>query len=289
MERMSETSQLCPKCDGDGYQVYKDGAVAVATRCTCQTTCPVCQGSGFDLREDADGQRVAFRCRCRGLDARIDLFNNANIPARFANKHIDDIETGGNPSMRAMKQRFLAYRDSYQPGQAGFVLWGLPGVGKTHLLCGLLSWLTLERGISCRYVDFMQLLFDLKQGYSEGRWESDTVVPLLKADVLVIDELGKGRNSEWELAVLDELISHRYNSEKTLHGTSNYPPTPQKGAQAQGPFMEGGIRAPSTLSDRLGDRIYSRINEMCHVLEARGEDYRQGKNKAGRPQSSLKS
>jgi len=136
-----------------------------------------------------------------------------------------------------------------------------------------MSYFTLERGISCRYIEFMQLIFDLKKDFAEGRWESSTLSPLLSVEVLLIDELGKGRNSEWELAVLDELVSSRYNSGRTLLATSNYLPRANPGV-AVPVTMEGGMRIPGTLDERLGDRIFSRLTEMCQFMEIVGDDYR---------------
>jgi len=210
-----------------------------------------------------------------GLDRRIAAFNAACVPAKFCGRWIDDIEELDRTQKEA-KFALLKHRDAYANGERGFLLWGTPGVGKTHMLCGLISYLALQRGLSCRYVDFMQLLFDLKQGFSENRWESELVSPLIAVDVLVIDELGKGRNSEWELSILDELISARYNAQKTIHCTSNYPPEPASGASLQplSGTSEGGFVVPSSLRERLGERIFSRLSEMCNFREIRGDDYR---------------
>ena len=81
---------------------------------------------------------------------------------------------------------------------------------------------------------------------------------------LVIDELGKGRGSEWELGVLDDLISKRYNAQRTTVLTTNYPI--QKSSAYEG---------EEDLSERVGIRIYSRLTEMCRPVRLSGADYRQ--------------
>ena len=261
----------CPQCEGSFYRIGTEGAFAKAVRCSCSVPCPDCSGSGFDFVQ-RDGSTVAVPCGCKNLDLRIGYYNQAQLPARFAQCFIEDLEET-HSSQKEIKYALLRHRDEYEPGQPGYLLWGNPGVGKTHLLCGLVGFLTLERGLSSRYVDFMHLLHDLKKGYAEGRWESELVYPLLEVDVLVIDELGKGRNSEWELAVLDELISARYNAGRTIHGTSNYAPGVSPGS-GESTYAEGGLQIPQSLRDRLGERIFSRLHEMCRHFEVSGPDHR---------------
>lgn len=223
------------------------------------------------MKEEGD-LSFASPCDCTLLDRRVALYNAAAIPARFSGKWIEDIEELDR-SQKELKYALLKHRDTFTPGDRGFLIWGASGVGKTHAVCGLLAYLTLEHAVSCRYVDFMQLLYDLKQAYAQNRWESDLVSPLLAVDVLVIDELGKGRNTEWELSILDELISARYNAHKTLHCTSNYPPE-QTAPPGESPSVDGGLRLPGSLQERLGERIYSRLHEMCRFVQVSGEDYR---------------
>jgi len=223
---------------------------------------------------NVDGVPVASPCECTRLDLRIRLYNLAGIPAKFANIWIEDLDDS-HRSQRELKYTLLKHRDDYVPSAPGFLLWGDPGIGKTHLLCGLVGYLTIERGISCQFIDIMRLMMDLKRAYSEGKWDSEVITPLLETDVLGIDELGKGRNSDFELAILDQLISSRYNAMKTIHCTSNYPLTvgrkPEELVYAEG---AGGMRIAQTLKDRVGERIHSRLNEMCRFFHLQGEDHR---------------
>jgi DNA replication protein DnaC len=272
---MTVESQRCAKCDGDRYRIEVAGSHATAVRCDCSSVCPDCHGSGVRYVEKG-GATFAAACDCVALDRRIATYNAATIPAKFAGRFIEDIEElDREGTQKRAKYALLEHRDRFAPGERGFLLWGNPGVGKTHMLCGLIAYLALERGLSCRYVDFMQLIYDLKQGFSQNRWESEVVGPLLAVDVLVIDELGKGRNSEWELSILDELISARYNARKTIHCTSNYAPEAAAGpAPALSSLADGGPGIAASLQERLGERIFSRLCEMCRFQEVRGEDYR---------------
>ncbi len=270
MSETMETSTDCRMCEGSLYRIDASGTFAAATRCECASPCAQCGGASVVVSFDGESS-FAEPCGCTALERRIRLYNEACLPSKFANKWIEDLDDRDHTQKEA-KYALLAHQDSFDRSGRGFLLWGKPGVGKTHLLCGLVGYLTLEMGVSARYVDFMQLLYDLKKAYSEGKWDSDLVFPLLEVDVLVIDELGKGKNSDWELTILDELISARYNSRKTIHCTTNYSPDGTETGVA--PVVEGGLRLPTSLRERLGDRIFSRLNEMCQFFLVDGEDFR---------------
>jgi len=239
--------------------------------------CPKCRDSHLLVVRDDKGNNVAARCSCDLLDRRIQLFNEAHLPARFSGTFIEDIvET--HRTQKEVKYALLKHRDQFETGDPGFLLWGEPGVGKTHLLCGLASYLTLERGISVRFIDFMRLVMDLKAAYADGKWDSDVLAPLISAQVLIIDELGKGRDSDYELAVLDQLISTRYNSRRTLHCTSNFAPVDSPRTPSSTSYTDPShLLLPKTLKDRVGERIFSRLHEMCRFLRIEGEDFRLGR------------
>lgn len=277
--------KTCRKCNGDSYLLSREGEFARATRCDCAGSCDKCDDTGMVV-STVDGNRLARPCTCTSLVRRIRLFNEATIPGRFAGRWIEDIEET-HKSQKELKYRLLKYREQFRPGQQGFLLWGEPGIGKTHLLCGLIGYLTLERGIPCRFIEFMRLIMDLKEAYSKGQWDSDVIAPLRDTQVLVIDELGKGRNSDFELDILDQLISSRYNAQRTIHCTSNYSPTldptqqrPDEIAMGIGAGAFG--QAGAGLRSRVGDRIFSRLHEMCRFVHVQGTDYRTQPNRPGR-------
>ena len=96
-----------------------------------------------------------------------------------------------------------------------------------------------------------------------------------------MDEHGKGRSSDWELGNLDEIISRRYNPRQTTFFATNYRDPLVEGEGANGPGRGPHARGLSdplrrvTLEDRVGPRVYSRLKEMCTLLQVGGPDYRQ--------------
>ncbi|HSN13241.1 MAG TPA: ATP-binding protein [Anaeromyxobacteraceae bacterium] len=267
-------SAVCPTCRGSGYLVEQVlGSAARARRCSCQSECPRCHETGFVLVASG-ASNVAQTCACRHLDERIALFNKIGIPAAVANASFESFGAWSPQAVQAktVTEDFARRFRRDQPTK-GFLLYGRPGAGKTHLLVATLRYLALEKGIGGRYVEFMLLLSDIKAGFDGGRSHMEILRPLLAVPVLAIDELGKERGTEWERSMLDELISRRFNSGLATLFATNYFLEPrvvpeQPGTRYNTKSKDFQAEAESmTLAQRVGDRIFSRLNEMCTFVK----------------------
>lgn len=275
----------CTRCGENLYLCAPKGHDAVARVCDCQTPCPLCDGLGHSMREDERGYLYAQPCRCLSLQRRVTAFNRSRIPAKFFDRDLVNYEPQSERQSSAQLAASKFVRN-FTPGIPGFLLMGPVGTGKTHLVCAVLAQLTLERGVACRFVDFFHLLHDLKDGFSLNRPMGELLGPLEEVTVLAVDELGKGKSNEWELSVLDELISKRYNQQKTTLFTTNYTNDPDttyslageapRLASAKTPQRSAVERKVlrETLEERLGPRIYSRLLEMCSFRYIDGPDWR---------------
>ena len=255
----------------EGYAVTPEGGLAVA-RLLPRPTCPWCGGSGRrEVR--IDGELRVGRCRCQRLLDRVALFNAAGIPARNATSTMENFRCD-LPGVMPGWQATRGWLDRFRPVEEnlGLILEGEPGRGKTHLLAAAVRELIFRHGVPCRLVEFSHLLSMLKEGYDRGLGEAATLGPLIRVPILAIDELGKGRKTDWELAIIDELVSRRYNTRGTILGTTNVPSRPPPRKPTGGDSLAtGGVE---TLSDRLGERVFSRLKETVTFAPALGEDYR---------------
>jgi len=268
---------------GLGSVVVPDGEVARAAPCECTSTCPLCHGTGFVAQSDAFRAPRA-RCACQHALARARLLDTVGIPARHA--------TSTRASFFPQDKRQTVvlgsvsqYLSAFEPGNdnRGLILFGDVGRGKTHLLIALLRELVLELGVRARFVEFSHLLADLKAGFDRGQGTAALIDPLVEVDVLGIDELGKGRATEFEAMVIDEIVSRRYNAMRPVLATSNFGPGPATGrAVGNAAAVEAGTSAPPTLRDRVGDRVYSRLRETCDFVPVLGDDFRE-RSRRGRP------
>jgi len=265
--------------DNTAYSIVSRGECAVA-EIHHRPVCPLCGGSGR-ARVDRDGVVLMGRCRCMRLPDRIQLFNRAGLPARFADATFVSFAQQPDGSLKPLDPTGIRalgtcsqFVDNFDPTiqNNGIVLHGPVGRGKTHLMVALLRELVFQHGIEVRFIEFSRLLGLLKEGYSAGRSDAPFLTELAEIPVLAIDELGKGRLTDWELAVIDEVVSRRYNAVGCTLATTNYAPGEASGIEtvnlstASGPVQR--------LADRVGDRVYSRLVQMVDFVEVSGLDHR---------------
>jgi DNA replication protein DnaC len=206
--------------------------------------------------------------------ARLAQFDALQIPARMADTERSTFQPVGKEAMQLLSAS-SQWMDAFDPAtrDQGLILYGDVGRGKTHILVGLLRELVMQHGVHARFIEFSHLLNELKHGFDKGEGASQRIEPLIAADVLGIDELGKGRATEFEMAVVDELVTRRYNAGRTILATTNYYPGPPTGRHAANLADAAGTQP--RLADRVGERVYSRLRETCSFVHVGGDDFRE--------------
>ena len=226
--------------------------------------CCTCSGTGWEIIVDK-GVRP---CHCRNLERRAKLLAEARIPKFYSESSLQTYQPSkGNLSqLRAFNYAHTFVRD-YPIVDRGVLFMGSVGVGKTHLSVGILRGL-IEKGISCKFYEYRALLKEIQNSYNPNTnaSEMDILAPLIECEVIVLDELGAAKPSEWVQDTIGLIINGRYNEKKLTILTTNY--------------LDGG-QSPieETLGDRIGGRLRSRLYQMCKTVVVEGEDYRQGFDK----------
>ena len=225
--------------------------------------CGSCGGSGWILAT-VDGRKQAHSCGCRVGTIRTERLHAADIPERYrVCNFVDFYDT--NASLKKAKLVAQDFVDTYPAVEAGLLLLGPSGVGKTHLACAILSELVARKGVAGMYVDFSDLLMSIQTSFRpDADLSKESILhPYAEAEVLVLDELGASKPHPWVLDVLYNLLNTRYNRKKITIVTSNFEDEPDTAA---------GER--DRLEDRVGNRIRSRLFEMCLIVAMRGDDFR---------------
>lgn len=259
-------------CEAGGFTLERRGDWAMARVTQRLEDCKDCNGTGL-LREtvrenNRDYERVT-QCPRSRLVRRAEQFNDAHLPAVHAAASFDSYKPSNAEQARALQvAKDFALR---WPQPRGFILSGPVGTGKTHLLVATLKHLALELGVRVAYQEISLLYAQIRRGFQEGKSGGEIIGPLSQVEVLAIDELGKGRGSVFELETLDELIARRYNGGKVTLFATNYSLRPpeeraQRGMVDTAALVESS-KESKLLCDRVGDRIYSRLCEMCEFVE----------------------
>jgi DNA replication protein DnaC len=256
--------------------VSPQGSTAFAAVCDCVERCPVCRGARYLFTRDPAGREIARMCECEQRRGRVRLFNEAGVPSKFFDARLRDSQRDTH-NVNAFNAFSLLAKE-YKRHSQGLVVMGPPGSGKTHLVSAFIYEVIFRHGVPVLFQDFFDLLKSLRSGYSRDEPEEALIDPLIHVDILVVDELGKGRNTPWEQNVLDMIISHRYNNRKTSIFTTNFTDSRattlvERVRSKERPDEEREMR--DTLRDRIGGRIYSRLKEMCDFISLEGPDRRE--------------
>ena len=226
-------------------------------------TCAICGGAGWVL-DSADGRKQAHPCVCRGAEIARARLEAAGIPQRYRDCTLDNF-SDNNASLAKAKTAAREFVDSYPAVEAGLLLVGPAGRGKTHLACAILSELVTTKGVTGLYVDFSDLLMKITTSFRPDADVSkeSVLTPYAEAEFLVLDELGASKPHPWVLDVLYSLLNTRYNRKRITVATSNFEDE-----------IESGSGEREKLEDRIGYRLRSRLYEMCLMVPLRGSDFR---------------
>jgi DNA replication protein DnaC len=239
--------------------------------------CTICGGAGVRILQE-DGRQFARDCVCRIQKRAERMLGRAHIPKRYEHCSLESYETDFPSSNRSLSLAHLRARkfvDGYpiETAGTGLLITGSIGVGKTHLAVGILQALVAERGATGLFFDYRDLLKQVQNSYNSkvSATELEILAPVFDAEVLVLDELGASKPTDWVWDTVAHILNTRYNDRRTTIITTNYSNAGPLGTES----APRGAMREETLGDRIGERMRSRLQEMCVVVEMKGEDFRQ--------------
>jgi DNA replication protein DnaC len=226
--------------------------------------CPLCRGVEW-IFTDTDGISAADRCQCFKEKLSANRVAKANIPTKYAGATFDsflvheDVDPAMAEFMRGIIMSVKTFVRNFKSDR-GLLLYGPNGTGKTHLAVTAFRELVGPSGKDGRFINYQALLRMIKAGYDKpfGRIERTAEYDALEnSDILLLDDLGSNRVTDWVEDTITDLIAQRYDNQRPLIVTTNYSPI-------NGPTSK--TVTLGYLGDRIGERATSRLRQMCTAL-----------------------
>lgn len=188
------------------------------------------------------------------------LISQSDIDKKYRWRFLSEFHVA-TPSENKAKSAAYKIITDFERTEKGLFFWGNPGTGKTMLSAIILTELIARYALPGKFVKISRNFFGkLKSTFHESSklYGMSSVIEqeLADVDVLVIDDFGIQRDSEWEQETLYNLVDARYEKQRFTIFTSNNNPA-------------------ESMKDLSNGRILSRIREMCRIIELSGRDRRE--------------
>jgi DNA replication protein DnaC len=277
----------CPQCSGTGWRVVENASENEHAR-------PFAPANGSRAGSAAGEPKTvwAVPCECTETDRQSRVFERSRLPRHYRHCSFESYDTdqydremhGGdasawNRSLAQAKLLVQGFASEFPIGtEHGLLLIGPCGVGKTHLAVAALAEIAL-RGHSALFYDYRELLKEIQDSYNpeSNSTEMSVLEPVLKAEVLLLDDLGSSKPSLWALETVGHILNTRYNGQRLTLLTTNFLDR-SAAKEKTGAVLPSGQKIPmyadESLEDRVGVRIRSRLYEICQTVEIVAPDYR---------------
>jgi DNA replication protein DnaC len=224
--------------------------------------CPICDDTGWKAVL-ADGVRRVERCDCWRERATAKALADANIPPQYGRCDLDNFKTDNDSLVHAVS-RARAFAEGFPIVDKGLMFLGPSGLGKTHLSTAIVKRVIARSGARALFKPMGSLLRQIRDTYNPivRSSERQVIQPVMQAELLVLDDLGRERPTDWVEETLTLIIDTRYNERRPTIVTTNYA------------LLEDSTH-PNALIGRVGSRTLSRLHEMCEFIHLTGVDYRE--------------
>ena len=242
-EYFNETDHLiyCSKCNAPRQRRYElQGKILLPSiRCKCQQ----------EIFEQEEAKRKLYEKQME-----IEHLKTSGLQDKALYDYTFDKDSGINPEM-TLARNYVANWEKMKAKSSGLLLWGNVGTGKSFF-AGCIANALLEKGVPVLMTNFSRILNTLTGMHFEDR--NQFIDSLNRYSLLIIDDLGIERNSEFALEQVFNVIDSRYRSKKPLIITTNLT-----------------LSELNNTPDIAHRRIYDRILERCVPVRINNRNIRQ--------------
>jgi len=233
--------------------------------------CRRCDDTGW-APVTADGRAHVERCTCWWDRLGQQHLREARIPPKYRHCTLENFNTYDHPPLVLALHTVRTYVGAFPVtppaagAKGGVFLQGPPGVGKSHLAAAAVQEIIATTKAWALFYEVRDLLRVIRDSYNPSTQTTETAVlrPVLRCDLLVLDDLGAEKTTEWVEETMNYIVNERYNECRKTYFTSNYLNPPDG--------IEDNL---DTFKARVGERMYSRLREMCEFVDMHGADYRE--------------
>ena len=242
-EYLNEDSLICcRKCHTPRQKRINAMGRTIEPRCMC-----ACQTADYEKREHARKHREI-------LDI-VERNRSMGLPDPAQRKHTFENDLGYNPKQIAMAKQYVQHWEEFLASPTGLLLWGDVGTGKSFI-AGCIANALLDKGVPVIMTTFAMLLNKLTDMYSGDR--NAYIDSFKRYPLMIIDDLGVERNSEFAREQVFSVIDSRYRSQLPMIVTTN--------------LSLEELKDPTDLSR---SRIYDRVLERCLPIRVNEQNIRE--------------
>lgn len=161
-------------------------------------------------------------------------------------------DSAENENLR-IAENYVKHFEKFKQNGNGLILFGDVGTGKSHMAACIANSI-IDKGYTVIMTNFATVVNKLQESF-EGR--QDYINRLTRCTLLIIDDLGAERKTDYMQEQVFNVIDARYRSGKPMIITTN--------------LTNGQLKKPETIEQK---RIYDRILERCHPVEVTGYSMR---------------
>ena len=231
----------CSKCRTPRQKRINAVGRTIEPRCMC-----VCQTAEYEQREQERKHREFLDMVARN--------RSVGLPDPELRKHAFENDLGYNPKQIEMAKRYVQHWEEFRTTASGLLLWGNVGTGKSFIAACIANAL-LDKGVPVIMTNFARLLNKLTDMYAGDR--NPYIDSFKRYPLMIIDDLGIERNSEFAREQVFSIIDSRYRSQLPMIVTTNL-----------------SLKKLKNPEDMARARIYDRVLERCMPVRVNEQNVR---------------